>query len=45
VRLAQRWIDNSRARLTTKTAIELADQLLSMGPLEWLRAVMGERPS
>lgn len=43
--LAQRWIDNSRARLTTKTAIELADQLLSMGPLEWLRAVMGERPS
>jgi putative hydrolase of HD superfamily len=42
--LAQRWIDNSRARLTTKTAIELADQLLSMGPLEWLRAVMGERP-
>ncbi|PAZ16934.1 HAD family hydrolase [Streptomyces sp. SA15] len=42
--LAQRWIDNSRSRLTTKTAIELADQLLSMGPLEWLRAVMGERP-
>ena len=43
--LAQRWIDNSRARLTTKTANELADQLLSMGPLDWLRTVLGERPS
>ncbi|MFD5251345.1 HD family hydrolase [Streptomyces bobili] len=41
--LAQRWIDNSRGRLVTKTANELADQLLSMGPLDWLRAVMGEK--
>ncbi|MDN3029755.1 HD domain-containing protein [Streptomyces sp. S.PB5] len=43
--LAQRWIDNSRARLTTKTAIELADQLLDMDPLDWLRTVLGEQPS
>lgn len=42
--LAQRWIDNSRGRLVTKTANELADQLLSMGPLDWLRAVLGEQP-
>lgn len=43
--LAQRWIDNSRARLVTKTATELADQLLAMDPLDWLRTVLGERPS
>lgn len=43
--LAQRWIDNSRGRLVTKTANELADQLLNMGPLDWLRAVLGEQPS
>lgn len=43
--LAQRWIDNSRGRLVTKTANELADQLLSMGPLDWLRTVLGEKPS
>lgn len=43
--LAQRWIDNSRGRLVTNTANELADQLLSMGPLDWLRAVLGEQPS
>jgi putative hydrolase of HD superfamily len=42
--LAQRWIDNSRGRLVTKTANELADQLLSMGPLDWLRTVLGEQP-
>jgi putative hydrolase of HD superfamily len=41
--LAQRWIDNSRGRLTTKTANELADQLLGMDPLSWLRAVLGEK--
>ncbi|GGS63340.1 HD domain-containing protein [Streptomyces violaceus] len=40
--LAQRWIDNSRNRLTTKTANELADQLLEMDPLDWLRSTMGE---
>lgn len=39
---AQRWIDNSYGRLTTTTATALADELLSMGPLDWLRAVMGE---
>jgi putative hydrolase of HD superfamily len=38
---AQRWIDNSRGRLVTKTANELADQLLSTGPLDWLRSTMG----
>lgn len=41
---AQRWIDNSRGRLATATAQRLADELLGMEPLEWLRAVMGERP-
>lgn len=43
--LAQRWIDNSRGRLITKTANELADQLLDMGPLDWLRTVLGETTS
>lgn len=43
--LAQRWIDNSRGRLVTKTANELADQLLNMGPLDWLRTVLGEQTS
>ncbi|SER24984.1 putative hydrolases of HD superfamily [Streptomyces sp. yr375] len=43
--LAQRWIDNSRSRLVTKTANDLADQLLSMDPLDWLRAVLGEKSS
>lgn len=39
---AQRWIDNSRARLTTETAQRLADELLAQGPLDWLRSAMGE---
>jgi putative hydrolases of HD superfamily len=39
---AQRWIDNSRARLTTKSAQTLADELMAMGALDWLREVMGE---
>ena len=43
--LAQRWIDNSRGRLVTKTANELAEQLLNMGPLDWLRTVLGEQTS
>ncbi|MET7567509.1 HD domain-containing protein [Streptomyces sp. NPDC005492] len=43
--LAQRWIDNSRGRLVTKTANELADQLLGMDPLDWLRTVLGEQPN
>jgi putative hydrolase of HD superfamily len=43
--LTQRWIDNSRGRLVTKTAHELADQLLAMDPLDWLRTVLGEQPT
>ncbi|MEU3725747.1 HD domain-containing protein [Streptomyces sp. NPDC031705] len=41
---AQRWIDNSRSRLTTETAQRLADELLAQGTLDWLRAAMGEQP-
>ncbi|WP_435611851.1 HD domain-containing protein [Streptomyces sp. bgisy159] len=41
--LAQRWIDNSRGRLVTRSAQALADQLLGMDPLDWLRAVLGEK--
>ncbi|MGP3691682.1 HD domain-containing protein [Streptomyces sp. IBSNAI002] len=40
---AQRWIDNSRARLTTETGRRLADELLGQGPLDWLRAAIGEK--
>ncbi|MFJ1865560.1 HD family hydrolase [Streptomyces sp. NPDC088097] len=40
---AQRWIDNSRARLTTETGQRLADELLGQGPLDWLRAAIGEK--
>lgn len=40
---AQRWIDNSRGRLTTETGIRLADELLSQGSLDWLRAALGEK--
>ncbi|MFB7463997.1 HD family hydrolase [Streptomyces sp. NPDC056224] len=40
---AQRWIDNSRARLTTETGRRLADELLGQGTLDWLRAAMGEK--
>ncbi|MFH8986688.1 HD family hydrolase [Streptomyces sp. NPDC017940] len=39
---AQRWIDNSRARITTDSGRRLADELLAQGPLDWLRAAMGE---
>ncbi|MEZ0064877.1 putative hydrolase of HD superfamily [Streptacidiphilus sp. MAP12-20] len=39
---AQRWIDNSRGRLTTETAKNLADELIGRGSLGWLRTVMGE---
>ncbi|MFJ6486032.1 MULTISPECIES: HD domain-containing protein [unclassified Streptomyces] len=41
---AQRWIDNSRARLTTETGQRLADELLGQDPLDWLRTVLGETP-
>lgn len=39
---AQRWIDNSRARLVTETGRRLADELLRQGPLDWLRTALGE---
>ncbi|WP_246568021.1 HD domain-containing protein [Streptomyces flaveus] len=42
---AQRWIDNSRGRLTTKSANELADAVLATGSLDWLRTALGERQS
>ncbi|MEY9845950.1 HD family hydrolase [Streptacidiphilus sp. MAP5-3] len=42
---AQRWIDNSRARLTTKTGIALADALLATDSLDWLRTALGETPT
>ncbi|MFF4920610.1 HD family hydrolase [Kitasatospora sp. NPDC001261] len=41
---AQRWIDNSRGRLTTKTANDLADAVLATDSLDWLRAALGEKP-
>ncbi|CAM5300549.1 HD domain-containing protein [Kitasatospora aureofaciens] len=41
---AQRWIDNSRGRLTTKTANALADEILATDSLDWLRAALGEQP-
>ncbi|GGZ10495.1 HD domain-containing protein [Streptomyces poonensis] len=40
---AQRWIDNSRGRLVTKTANELADAVLETGSLDWLRMALGEK--
>lgn len=40
---AQRWIDNSRARLTTEAGQRLADELLGQGTLDWLRAAIGEK--
>ncbi|MEW9510166.1 HD domain-containing protein [Streptomyces bacillaris] len=39
---AQRWIDNSRGRLTTETANRLADELLAQGSIDWLRSALGE---
>jgi putative hydrolase of HD superfamily len=40
---AQRWIDNSRARITTKSGQRLADEVLSQGSLDWLAPAMGEK--
>ncbi|MFF1686979.1 MULTISPECIES: HD family hydrolase [unclassified Streptomyces] len=40
---AQRWIDNSQARIVTESGQRLADELLAQTPLEWLRAAMGEK--
>jgi 5'-deoxynucleotidase YfbR-like HD superfamily hydrolase len=42
---AQRWIDNSRARIQTKTGQRLADLLLSHDPIDWLRRGLGEVPN
>ncbi|MEU7037989.1 HD domain-containing protein [Streptomyces sp. NPDC046237] len=42
---AQRWIDNSRSRLTTETGQRLAEELLSQGSLDWLRSALGETAS
>lgn len=42
---AQRWTDNSRSRLTTKSANELADAVLATGSLDWLRTAHGEKQS
>ncbi|MFJ8104870.1 HD family hydrolase [Streptomyces sp. NPDC096132] len=39
---AQRWIDNSRSRITTKSGQALADAVLETGSLDWLRAALGE---
>ncbi|MER7841650.1 HD domain-containing protein [Streptomyces sp. NPDC096040] len=41
---AQRWIDNSRGRITTKSGQALADAVLETGSLDWLRAALGEQP-
>ncbi|WP_406098293.1 hypothetical protein [Kitasatospora purpeofusca] len=42
---AQRWIDNSYGRLTTKTAKDLADAVLVAESLDWLRHSLWEKPS
>lgn len=40
---AQRWIDNSRGRITTKSGQALADAVLEAGSLDWLRTALGEQ--
>lgn len=42
---AQRWIDNSRGRIVTKSGQALADAVLTTGSLDWLRTALGEKPS
>ncbi|MGI5443783.1 HD domain-containing protein [Streptomyces shenzhenensis] len=42
---AQRWIDNSRGRIVTKSGRTLADTVLETGSLDWLRAALGENKS
>ncbi|MEU6605083.1 HD domain-containing protein [Streptomyces shenzhenensis] len=42
---AQRWIDNSRGRIVTKSGRALADTVLETGSLDWLRAALGENKS
>jgi putative hydrolase of HD superfamily len=38
----QRWIDNSRGRLVTTTAKQLAEELIETGSLTWLKSALGE---
>ncbi|MFJ9127666.1 HD family hydrolase [Streptomyces sp. NPDC102340] len=40
----QRWIDNSRGRITTQSGQDLADAVLKTGSLDWFRAALGEKP-
>ncbi|MBW8794764.1 MAG: HD domain-containing protein [Streptomyces sp.] len=40
----QRWIDNSRGRIVTKSGQQLADAVLAAGSLDWFRAALGEAP-
>ncbi|MGW0282593.1 HD domain-containing protein [Streptomyces sp. NPDC003236] len=42
---AQRWIDNSRGRIVTRSGQALADAVLSTGSLDWLRNALGEKPN
>ncbi|MFF9604896.1 HD family hydrolase [Streptomyces sp. NPDC014684] len=42
---AQRWIDNSRGRIVTRSGQALADAVLNTGSLDWLRSALGEKPS
>ncbi|WP_431873116.1 HD domain-containing protein [Nocardiopsis eucommiae] len=39
---AQRWIDNSKARIKTRSGKALAEAVLAGEPMDWLRAAMGE---
>lgn len=41
---AQRWIDNSRTRIKTKSGQDLADAVLQQGPLDWLHAATQQPP-
>ncbi|MEV7084987.1 HD domain-containing protein [Streptomyces sp. NPDC093085] len=41
---AQRWIDNSRRRITTPSGQAIADAVLATGSLDWLRSALGEKP-
>jgi putative hydrolase of HD superfamily len=39
----QRWIDNNRGRITTKTGLALADAMLETGSLDWLHMALDEK--
>ncbi|MET8559457.1 HD domain-containing protein [Streptomyces flaveolus] len=40
---AQRWIDNSRGRIVTKSGQALADAVLGTRSLDWLRSALSEQ--